>query len=470
MHGFEVAGSGLSIRPYNLANFPPIITVDSFSLHANFINLLRPRRSVRLVRVVGLNITIPPKSARTPTGDNMKRATGAGNAKFAVDAIICDNASLTILTDKPGKTPLHFDIYHVKLTTPVGGGPMHYEAALTNPQPRGTIHATGTFGPWNASDPRETNVTGDYTFDNADLGTIKGIAGILNATGKFFGPLNYITTDGVANVPDFRLSTSGHPISLHTQYHAIVDGTNGDTYLQPVNGQFLHTSLTASGKIVNVTGIGKDISLDIVMNKARMEDVLRLALHTNPPIMTGDLRVHAHLHIPPTQGVPVPQKMELQGTFAANNVRFTDPNTDKKIDEISLRTQGHPQQADAIAKQSGPDNVDYTAAFSGNFALAHGTVTLSPAEFDVPGFTAQVSGHYTLTGEQFDFHGVVRMQAKLSQMVTGWKSWALKLADPIFKKNGAGAEIPFRISGTKDSPRIGFDFGHNSQAQSNASQ
>ena len=33
---------------------------------------------------------------------------------------------------------------------------------------------------------------------------------------------------------------------------------------------------------------------------------------------------------------------------------------------------------------------------------------------------------------QFNFQGVARMDAKVSEMVTGWKSVMLKLADPLF--------------------------------------
>jgi hypothetical protein len=41
-----------------------------------------------------------------------------------------------------------------------------------------------------------------------------------------------------------------------------------------------------------------------------------------------------------------------------------------------------------------------------------------------------------------------------------WKSILLKPVDPFFKKNGAGAEIPVKISGTKSAPKFGLDLGH----------
>ncbi len=82
---------------------------------------------------------------------------------------------------------------------------------------------------------------GDYSFSNADLSTIKGIGGILSSTGRYSGTLGGIVVDGTTDTPDFRLSISGHPVPLHTEFHAIVDGTDGDTYLQPVKAQLLNS-------------------------------------------------------------------------------------------------------------------------------------------------------------------------------------------------------------------------------------
>jgi hypothetical protein len=42
---------------------------------------------------------------------------------------------------------------------------------------------------------------------------------------------------------------------------------------------------------------------------------------------------------------------------------------------------------------------------------------------------------------------------------TWWKSVLLKPVDPFFHKNGAGAEIPVKISGTNTSPKFGLDIG-----------
>ena len=94
---------------------------------------------------------------------------------------------------------------------------------------------------------------GDYSFNNADLSTIKGIGGMLSSTGQYSGTLGNIVVHGTTETPDFRIASSGHPVPLHTEFHAVVDGTSGDTYLRPVNATFLQTSFTANGSVVRVS-------------------------------------------------------------------------------------------------------------------------------------------------------------------------------------------------------------------------
>ena len=65
-----------------------------------------------------------------------------------------------------------------------------------------------------------------------------------------------------------------------------------------------------------------------------------------------------------------------------------------------------------------------------------------------------LDGTYNLPDETLDFQGELRMQAKLSQTVTGAKSFFLKFADPFFKKEGAGSVVPIRITGTRDDPKF----------------
>ena len=138
------------------------------------------------------------------------------------------------------------------------GAPIVFDAQLENPKPPGAIHTTGSFGPWVVADPGSTPVRGDYTFNHADLSVFTGIGGILNSTGRYQGPLRELTVDGQTDTPDFQLSRFGHTMPLHTTFHARVDGTNGDTWLEPVDATLGGSHFTAKGQVVRVLKTGDD--------------------------------------------------------------------------------------------------------------------------------------------------------------------------------------------------------------------
>jgi hypothetical protein len=405
---------------------------------------------VDTVRVKGLQLNLPPREQRAQM---QSMGPKSGKIKITVDKLVCDDTQLIINTLKPGKLPLEFDIASLKMTSIGPDGPMHFDANLTNPKPVGNVLSNGSFGPWNADSPRDTPLNGTYSFNNADLGTIKGIGGILSSTGKYDGILDKITVNGATDTPDFRIAISGRPVPLHTEFHAIVDGTSGDTYLQPVKARILGTWLTASGSVVRVKDPkGHLVDLDVVIENGKIDDLLKLAIRTDPPIMTGAVRLKTKFVLPP--GNPdVSNRIKLSGTFQVSGAHFTNEKIQGKIDAISMRSQGKPK----LAQDNIPDNVP--SEVNGTFNLADGTISFSQLQFHVPGTQVNLTGVYSLDGNQFDFHGKARLDAKLSHMVTGWKSILLKPADPFFSKNGAGTEIPVKITGTKSEPHFGADFG-----------
>lgn len=159
-----------------------------------------------------------------------------------------------------------------------------FQALLTNPVPTGEIHCDGKFGPWQADDPRNTPVDAQYTFQNADMGTLKGLSGILSSDGKFKGSLGYLQVEGETDIPNFALRMSGHPMALHADFTAVVDGTNGDVILNNVVATFLRTTLLTNREVVDMNrGIkGRTIIMDAVSQDARIEDLLLLAVKTDP--------------------------------------------------------------------------------------------------------------------------------------------------------------------------------------------
>jgi len=87
-------------------------------------------------------------------------------------------------------------------------------------------------------------------------------------------------------------------------------------------------------------------------------------------------------------------------------------------------------------------------------------ITFETLTFSVPGAVIQLAGTYKIRGEDLDFTGELRMDAKLSQLVGGKKGIFLKAIDPFFSKRGAGTLIPIGISGTRDSPTLEFSMFH----------
>ena len=300
IQGLAVSGKGLRIfAPDDVvaAGFKsPVIAIREFNFHAGLLGLFVKPTHVQTVYLQGLAITIPPKSMRD---QNTQPSQRKGKIKIVVDEFLCDDSRLVIASSKPDKDPKVFQLKHIAMHDLGPNAPLNYDAELTNAIPKGDIHATGTFGPWNAETPGESTVTGKYVFDHADLNTIKGIGGMLHSEGDFTGRLDRIEVHGTADVPNFSLDTANHPVPLETQFNAIVDGTTGDTYLQPVKAKLGESEFSCSGAVVNHKGQGHSIDLDVDVPAGRIQDFLELAVKTQPVVMTGVLGMKTKLHIRP---------------------------------------------------------------------------------------------------------------------------------------------------------------------------
>jgi hypothetical protein len=443
----------------------PLIQLSEFHFHAPLHYKSGEPIHITQIRLKGLEIRFPPRShmqrASEPKSPTAPPSTPFGVA-LVIDGVDCTGAHLTLETDKPNKLPLDFDISHFRLKGVRSGAPMIFDAQLQNPKPPGLIHTTGSFGPWIVADPGSSPIQGDYTFNHADLSVFKGIAGLLNSTGKYVGTLRDMTVDGQTDTPDFQLSRFGHTMLLHTKFHARVDGTNGDTWLDPVDATMNSSHFTAKGQIVRVlrTGddgrlhsIGHDIALTVNVGRARIEDFLRLATDSPVPLMDGDIDVKAQLHIPPGHE-SVSERMALKGRFVLNGAEFSDLQVQQRIRELSLRGQGRVDQLKSAEDEKIKSHVE------GDFALNDGVLTMPSVLYSVPGADIHLHGTYHQESGTLDFTGTAKMQATISKMVGGWKGFLLKPADRFFRKNGAGAEIPIYIAGTREKPKFGYNSGH----------
>jgi hypothetical protein len=445
----------------------PLIRLAEFRFHAPLHYQSGQPVHITQIRLKGLEIRFPPRS-------HMQRAFEAKSEKqspsnslhvsVVVDAVDCTDARLALETDKPNKLPLQFEIHQFRLKGVRPGAPMNFDAQLDNPKPPGAIHTTGSFGPWIVDDPGSSAIRGDYTFNHADLSVFTGIAGMLNSTGRYQGTLRDLIVDGKTETPDFQLTHTGHTMPLHTTFHARVDGTNGDTWLEPVDATLAGSHFTASGQIVRVLksgedgrlhSIGHDIALDVNVDRARIEDFLRLATDSLNPILDGGVEVKAHLHIPPGKE-SVGQRIGLKGHFVLDNAEFTSLPVQKRIRELSLRGQGKLGEL----KSAADEDEKVKSHIEGDFTLDGGVLTLPSIMYTVPGADIHMHGTYRTQGGTLDFRGTAKMEATVSQMVGGWKGFLLKPADHFFRKNGSGAEIPIYVAGTRDKPQFGYDSGH----------
>ena len=447
----RVTAEGVSLWHKHRRDRPPLVAMRKFTFHVELYSLWnRPVRAT-MVRLEGLRIAVPPKGSDAPRAKLNAPPTSDGKAaapSVIIETIIGDGATLFILPKDPKKDPLKFDIRKLKLESAGAGIAMRYTAELTNPKPPGLIHCQGQFGPWVSENPSDTPLDGKYVFANADLSVFKGIAGRLESTGKFEGTLDRIVADGETRTPDFRLTVSGNPVPLQTKYHAIIDGGNGNTLLQPVEATLGRTRFVVRGGVVRGAGeSGKTVALNVVFREGYIEDLMRLAMKGPTPMMRGPIDLTVKLHWPPGKG-DIVDKLRLSGTFVLRQASFTTRTVQDQIDGLSSRAQGTP----------GDKLVDEVrATLDGSFLLAKGVIEFSRLRFTIPGADVALIGSYTFDKEAVDFRGKMRLQAKVSQTMTGWKRWALKPVDPFFAKDGAGTQVQIRIDGTREQPRFGRD-------------
>jgi hypothetical protein len=450
--GLHIDGSSLVIRQKGRTDVPPLIEIRTFAVDANAMDLWR--KHVTRVTLEGLTINIATDRKDSATANDATAAAGSSGTDVArigyiIDKLDSTDARLVIIPDNREKTPRVWAIHQLHMQRVGINQPMPFQAALTNAVPPGEIDTTGEFGPWRSKDPGKTPLHGMYTFSRADLGVFHGISGILSAKGIFGRTLDHVDVNGETDTPDFAIRISGHTFPLHAKYHAIVDGTNGDTILERIDARFLSSSLVAKGKVIDSPSDrhGRTVSLDVAMDRARLEDVMRMAVKAERPPMIGTLKLHTTFLLPPGES-DVVDRLRLNGAFFMTNARFTSLDVQAKINQLSHKGRGKPDDEQATSVVSN---------FQGAFSLAGGRLVLPSFAFNVPGATVKLHGRYALRAETVDFKGDLLLDAKVSQTQSGLKSLLLKVVDPLFKKDGGGSDLPIKIEGKRDAPSFGLD-------------
>ena len=480
----RISGGPLVIRHRRRRDIAPLVELQHFETTMTWREMLRRPRRVDTVTLTGLAIAIPPspgegqprlpglggkEPATTTTSDGEGRTSEGGPAAptlasaevtaaeppardaeppaVLIGRVTADAATLTILPRDIRKTPRRFVMHRLTVRDISSDRPMAFTTVLENPQPRGRIETDGTFGPWNVESPAQTPLQAAYAFIDADLSTIKGIAGTLQSKGTYGGVLERIEAVGTTTTPDFSLDVGGRALNLATRFSVIVDGTNGNTYIQPAEALLgKATPIRVTGGVVKAEDRrGRTVDLAMAITGGRLEEVLALAVD-GPPAMTGRIDLVAGLLIPPGPERVV-EKMTLDGRFTLGRTLFRSQAVQAKLDELSRRAQGRVGDQTVARVVSG---------FSGRFSMADGVIRFPSLAFRVEGARVDLAGRYVVKGQGLHFDGRIRLEAGVSRMVGGRKSVLLRPFDALFRRDGY-TEFPIHIRGTVQKPEFGVD-------------
>jgi len=446
-------GEGLSVSLPGRAEegVLPFVTMTQFEVEVGLLGILRDPIRVQSLRLDELTIQIPPKGH-----DSTPKSEREPPPAFLIEDLVADGAILRILPRDSRKEPLQFDLHQLRVQAAGLSEPMRFDAVLQNAKPPGEIQTRGEFGPLVLFDAGATPVSGDYVFADADLSVFKGIGGKLYSEGRFDGVLERIDVKGFTKTPDFQLTSAGTPLDLRTDFEAVVDGTNGDTLLSPVNAVLASSDIQTAGGVGHRAGTpGKTVCLVAEGADGRIEDFLRLAMKSERPFMTGEVRFRSLILIP--QGdADVVERLVLDGEFVIDSALFPEPKVQGKVDDLSQMAQSEKSEEDALSALQAERVL---SDMRGSFRLEKGVMSLSYLSFGVPGAEVRLEGTYGLVNERIDFRGELRMEARVSEMTSGWKSFFLKMVDPLFQTKDAGSVIPLKIGGTADAPSFGVEVG-----------
>ncbi len=416
----------------------PLITIEKITIRGSYLSLLSTR--VDRITADGMRVSIP--------------AFGTGEAfhttpsKITIGVLFANGAAIEFASHDPNKQPLRFDVHEATLRDVGGRGPLSYRVKVHNPEPPGEVSVEGRFGAWRTDDPKETPVSGQYTFEQADLSVYRGVAGKLSSIGKFGGTLGHVDISGTTDTPDFEVKSGGHKVRLTTEFSAFVDATRGDTFLKHVGANLWKTHIDAEGSIAGYPGRkGKTALIDLSASNARIEDLLRLFVSERRPPMSGAISLQGRTEIPPGPGEFL-KKVKLRGSFGIVSGTFSKSSTQEGVDKLSAGARGEKDPVD-------PETV--LMNLTGQVNLLDGVSRFSDLSFEVPGAAARVHGSYDLISHKIDLRGQMQVDSKISNTETRAKALLLKMMEPFFKKKNKGEIVPVRISGIYEHPTFGLD-------------
>ena len=430
-------------------DLPPLITVDTLTIRTGYSGLLRIHKRVDDVQVAGLHVLVPPKSPDAAR-QTFPLTNSTSGKTLAIGEITADGAVLEFISAQPVEERFTLRIDRLTLDHVGQSDPVTFHARFQNTEPPGEIRTDGQFGPWNDDDPASTKLSGSYTYEHARLGIFEGIAGTLSSQGKFDGTVGHIDAEGNFDVPDFAIAGTGHVVHLASRYSAVIDGTNGDTYLTRVESHFGRTTVISQGDVKSHPGQhGKTVMLSMNVGQGRVEDLLRLFTGSVRPAEAGDVQLQTKVELPPGPQAFL-RRLRLDGDFGIGGGRFTDARVQEPVNRLAESARG---------ETKGQEQVDPSIVLSnlkGHVSANGGIATLSKISFTEPGTLAEIEGTYNLVDKSLNLRGVLHTNGKLADTTSGFKSVVLKALGPFLKKKSISV-VPFEIKGTSSDPTFALD-------------
>jgi hypothetical protein len=429
-------------------DLPPLITVQTLTIRASYSGLLRIHKLINDVQVAGLHVLVPPKNPDA-SRQTFPFTNSTSGKTLTIGEITTDGAVLEFMSEQPAEARFTLRIDHLKLDHVGESDPIAFHIQFSSPEPPGEIRSDGRFGPWNSADPASTKLSGSYTYQHAKLGVFEGIAGTLSSQGKFSGTLGHIDAEGGLDVPDFKVG-SGHAVHLASNFWAVIDGTNGDTYLTRVESHFGRTTVISQGEVKGRPGQrGKTAMLGMSVSQGRIENLLSLFAGSAQPAETGAVQFQTTVELPPGPQAFL-RRLRLDGELGIGSGRFTSAKVQEPINRLAESALGETKAQEEV------DAATVLSNLKGHFSASGGIAKLSEISFTEPGTLAEIEGTFNLVDKKLNLRGVLTTNGKLADTTSGFKAVVVKALGPLITKKSVTV-VPFAITGTSSHPSFALD-------------
>jgi hypothetical protein len=190
----------------------------------------------------------------------------------------------------------------------------------------------------------------------------------------------------------------------------------------------------------------------IATKNSHVENLLSI-IESDEPSVRGRVTFDATVSLNDV-GAKFLQRLALRGRVSLDQITFTKPETQQKVNTFAARVQkDHPHS------RLNPSPV--TAAASSPVIFNEGLAYFDDIHITCPGTDAYLHGTFNLLDTRIHLTGKVSLQQSISHAVTGWKSFLLKPLIPFFRHAGSGAVVSIAVTGTARQPKIEQNLLHN---------